>query len=81
MRLVWQWHPGAKDRSIDYATEPRTTVSFDLVPFHEGTLLTVRETGFDVARLAGRPAAFTDNVNGWWGQAAALEKHLHERAA
>ena len=77
-RLVWRWHPGAREKDVDYAKEPKTTVSFDLAPFHEGTLLTVRETGFDATKLARRPRAFTDNVNGWLGQAAALQKFLGE---
>jgi len=75
-KLVWRWHPGARDKTIDYSKEPKTTVSFDLVPFDNGTLLTVRETGFEAAQLTRRPRAFTDNVNGWLGQAAALGKFL-----
>src|SRR5215471_20830304 len=29
-RLVWEWHPGAVDSTVDYSREPRTTVTFTL---------------------------------------------------
>ena len=35
-RLVWAWHPGEVDPRLDYAHEPRTTVSFELEPFGTG---------------------------------------------
>src|SRR3954452_12716936 len=44
-RFVWQWHPGAVDPTVDYAKEPRTTVTFTLTPSGRGTRLTVAETG------------------------------------
>ena len=75
-RLAWRWVPGAKDPAVDYSCEPRTDVQFDLVRFHQGTLLMVRETGFDPALLGRRPHVLTDNVNGWLGQSAALKRYL-----
>lgn len=75
-RLVWRWHPGWVDHSLDYTKEPKTTTAFDLAPHADGTMLTVTETGFDAINAARRPSVFRDNVNGWLEQAASLRKYL-----
>lgn len=75
-RLVWRWHPGMPDPAVDYAREPMTTVTFDVAPHLDGTMLTVTEAGFDAIAISRRPSVFRDNVNGWLGQANSLEKYL-----
>jgi uncharacterized protein YndB with AHSA1/START domain len=64
-RMVWQWHPGEIDPAVDYAQEPRTTVTFTLEPFPGGTRLSVAETGFDAITLERRAKAYGDNTQGW----------------
>lgn len=64
-RFVWQWHPGAVDPNVDYAGEPRTTVTFTLEPAGAGTRLSVAETGFDEIALARRAKVYSDNSQGW----------------
>jgi uncharacterized protein YndB with AHSA1/START domain len=64
-RFVWQWHPGAVDPNVDYAKEPRTTVTFTLEPVEGGTRLSLTETGFNEVSLARRAKVFGDNNQGW----------------
>ena len=64
-RFVWEWHPGAVDPSVDYGSEPRTTVTFTLEPSERGTRLSVSETGFDAVSLARRAKVYSDNSQGW----------------
>jgi len=64
-RLVWEWHPGEVDPGVDYAREPRTTVTFTLEPSERGTRLSLSETGFDAISLARRAKVYRDNSQGW----------------
>ncbi len=64
-RFVWEWHPGAVDKTVDYSLEACTTVTFSLEPSAGGTHLTVAETGFDEIALARRAKVYTDNSKGW----------------
>ena len=64
-RLVWEWHPGAIDPSVDYSREPCTTVTFTLQAIERGTRLSVSETGFDEISLARRARVHRDNAQGW----------------
>ena len=64
-RLVWQWHPGAVDPTVDYSKEPWTTVTFTLEPNGTGTRLSMSETGFNELSLARRAQAYADNTQGW----------------
>jgi len=64
-RFVWEWHPGAVDPSVDYTSEPWTTVTFTLEAIEGGTRLSVAETGFDEVSLARRAKVYGDNSQGW----------------
>lgn len=64
-RMVWEWHPGAVDPSVDYSREARTIVTFALEPSRGGTRLSVSETGFDAISLKRRAAVYKDNNEGW----------------
>jgi len=75
-RLVWQWHPGAVDETIDYTREPRTTVTFELASSGRGTRLTVSETGFDEISLARRAKVYGDNSQGWTVVLGWLKHHV-----
>jgi uncharacterized protein YndB with AHSA1/START domain len=64
-RLVWQWHPGELDSTLDYSREPMTTVTFTLEAIDGGTRLSVAETGFDEIALERRAKVHKDNAQGW----------------
>jgi uncharacterized protein YndB with AHSA1/START domain len=70
----WHWHPGAME-DLD-ASEPMTTVVFELEEVPEGTRLTVTETGFDRIPPSRRGKAYRENDEGWTGQMENLRKHL-----
>jgi uncharacterized protein YndB with AHSA1/START domain len=74
-RFVWQWYPGAVDKSVDYSREPRTTVTFTLEPTAKGTRLSVAETGFDAISLARRAKVYGDNSQGWTEVLVWVQKH------
>ena len=74
-RFVWEWHPGEVDPNVDYAREPRTTVTFTLEPAGRGTRLSVSETGFDEISLARRAKVYKDNSQGWAEVLLWLQKH------
>jgi uncharacterized protein YndB with AHSA1/START domain len=80
-RLVWQWHPGEVDPSVDYSREPRTTVTFLLEPAGGGTRLSVSETGFDEISIARRAKVYGDNSQGWAEVLVWLQKHVEASAA
>jgi uncharacterized protein YndB with AHSA1/START domain len=75
-RMVWQWHPGEIDPAVDYAQEPRTTVTFTLEPSPGGTRLSVAETGFDAITLERRAKAYADNTQGWTEVLVWLQSHV-----
>jgi uncharacterized protein YndB with AHSA1/START domain len=75
-RFVWEWYPGQVDPSVDYAREPRTTVTFTLEPSARGTRLSVSETGFDEISLARRAKVYKDNSQGWAEVLVWLQKYV-----
>lgn len=74
--FAYRWHPYAIDPKIDYSREPTTLVEFKLDASHEGTVLTIVESGFDRIPLARRAEAFRMNDNGWTEQARRIERHV-----
>jgi len=72
----FHWHPSAVDPDADYTKEPTTLVTFELEEVPEGTLLTIRESGFDQIPLARRAEAFTSNEQGWAIQTTLIERYL-----
>lgn len=73
-RLVFRWHPYAP--GADLASEPMTTVVFELDDAPGGVVLTITESGFDRIPLARRAEAFTSNDAGWSAQLRMIEKYL-----
>lgn len=61
----YTWHPYAVDPKVDYSKEPPTLVEFRLSAMPGGTLLVVRESGFDRVPAARREEAFRMNEGGW----------------
>lgn len=64
----YTWHPYAVDPKVDYSQEPPTLVEFKLSAVTGGTLLIVRESGFDRVPAARREEAFRMNDGGWTEQ-------------
>ncbi|HTI71178.1 MAG TPA: SRPBCC family protein [Candidatus Limnocylindria bacterium] len=72
------WHPYAVDPKVDYSQELPTLVEFRLSPTAKGTLLVVRESGFDNVPAARRADAFRMNDNGWAIQMANIQAHVEQ---
>jgi uncharacterized protein YndB with AHSA1/START domain len=74
--FAFTWHPYAIDPKKDYSAEPSTLVEFRLSPTPKGTLLVVRESGFDRVPAARRAEAFRMNEGGWTEQMKNIERHV-----
>jgi uncharacterized protein YndB with AHSA1/START domain len=72
----WRWHPGSASPSDDGTTR----VEFHLEEVQDGTLVTVRETGFDRISLARRAKAFAENERGWEMQLESLRQYAGHAA-
>jgi uncharacterized protein YndB with AHSA1/START domain len=72
----YTWHPYAIDPKIDYSKEPPTLVEFELSPIATGTLLVIRESGFDRIPAARRAEAFRMNDGGWTEQLENIAAHV-----
>jgi uncharacterized protein YndB with AHSA1/START domain len=74
--FAFTWHPYAIDPKKDYSAEPSTLVEFRISPTPKGTLLVVRESGFDRVPAARRAEAFRMNEGGWTEQMKNIERHV-----
>ena len=74
--FAYTWHPFPVEAGIDYSRETPTLVEFRLAPKAGGTLLSVRESGFDAIPDYRRAEAFRMHESGWAGQLANIEKHV-----
>jgi uncharacterized protein YndB with AHSA1/START domain len=74
--LSYRWHPNAIDVKRDYSAEPTTLVEFELEDAGGGTLLTIRESGFDALPESRRAEAFRGNDRGWGIQAENVARHV-----
>jgi uncharacterized protein YndB with AHSA1/START domain len=72
----YTWHPYAIDPKIDYSKETPTLVEFRLEKTPAGTLLTVRETGFDKIPASRKAEAFRMHSNGWTEQMTNIEEYV-----
>lgn len=70
------WHPYAIEPAVNYASEPPTLVEFTLEPAGSGTLLVVKESGFDKIPHARRFEAFRKNEGGWTEQMKNIERYV-----
>lgn len=70
------WHPYAVETGVDYSGEASTLVEFILEPCPAGTLLRLRESGFDAIPAGRRPEAFRMNEAGWSEQMKNIESHV-----
>jgi uncharacterized protein YndB with AHSA1/START domain len=79
LRFAFRWHPNAHDPKRNYSAEPMTLVEFTLEDDGDGTLLTVRESGFDSIPLDRRAEALKSNDGGWAAQMTAIEDYLRRQ--
>ncbi len=75
------WHPYAVDAGKDYSSEKPTLVEFKLEKTDGGTLLVVRESGFEHIPSDRRLEAFRMNYGGWSEQLRNIERHVAQEAA
>jgi uncharacterized protein YndB with AHSA1/START domain len=72
----YTWHPYAMDPKVDYSKETPTLVEFRLKEIPAGTLLTVKESGFDKVPASRRAEAFGMHQEGWIEQMARIQKYV-----
>lgn len=81
MRAIsFRWHPYAIEPGVDYSSEPKTLIRFELQEAEEGVLLSITESGFDAIPLARRAKAFAANEGGWSHQSVLIGKYLAAQA-
>jgi uncharacterized protein YndB with AHSA1/START domain len=74
--FAYKWHPYAIKPDVDYSQETPTLVEFRLKPIAGGTLLSVRESGFDAVPAHRRDEAFRMHEGGWGTQLANIEAYV-----
>jgi uncharacterized protein YndB with AHSA1/START domain len=74
----YAWHPFPIDRTFDYSKEEPTVVEFHLEKTAAGTLLKVKESGFNKVTASRRAEAFKMHTGGWEAQLKNIEKFLVE---
>lgn len=74
----YAWTPFPIDRNFDYSQEEPTLVEFFLEPHGAGTLLKVKESGFNKITASRRAEAFRMHTGGWEAQLKNIEKFIAE---
>jgi uncharacterized protein YndB with AHSA1/START domain len=74
--FAFTWHPYAVDPKVDYSKETPTLVEFTLEQTASGTLLVVRESGFDKVPSDRRAEALRRNDGGWAEQMKNVENYV-----
>ncbi|MNT85963.1 hypothetical protein D3C72_2261980 [compost metagenome] len=74
----YAWIPFPMDQKFDYSKEEPTLVEFYLEPTTTGTLLKVKESGFNKITASRRAEAFKMHSGGWEAQLENIEKFLVE---
>ncbi len=76
----YTWHPFAVDPTVDYSGEPCTLVEFKLQPSAAGTLVTLRESGFEKLPPERRSICLRMNEGGWRQQMLNIEAYVAKNA-
>jgi uncharacterized protein YndB with AHSA1/START domain len=74
----YAWHPYPIDQSFDYSKEEPTLVEFFLEKTHSGTLLKVKESGFNKITASRRAEAYKMHTGGWEAQLNNIKNFLVE---
>lgn len=75
----YAWTPFPMDRTFDYSKEEPTLVEFFLEEIKGGTLLKVKESGFNKITASRRAEAFRMHSGGWEAQLKNIEKFVVEK--
>lgn len=75
----YAWIPFPMDPTIDYSKEEPTQVEFSLEETGKGTLVKVKESGFNKITASRRAEAFRMHSGGWEAQLKNIEKFVVER--
>jgi uncharacterized protein YndB with AHSA1/START domain len=73
------WHPYSIDPKIDYSKETPTLVEFRLEKTATGTLLLLKESGFDKIPSDRLLEAFRRNDEGWTQQMKNIQAHVEQK--
>jgi uncharacterized protein YndB with AHSA1/START domain len=74
----YAWTPFPMDKTFDYSKEEPTLVEFFLEPSGQGTLLKVKESGFNKITASRRAEAFKMHTGGWEAQLENVKRFLVE---
>ena len=74
--FAYAWHPYPMDKTIDYSKEEPTLVEFHLEETTQGTLLKVKESGFNHITASRRAEAYKMHTGGWEAQVKNIEAFL-----
>jgi uncharacterized protein YndB with AHSA1/START domain len=74
----YAWTPFPMDQNFDYSKEEPTLVEFHLEKTATGTLLKVKESGFNHITASRRAKAFEMHSGGWEAQLKNIERFLGE---
>ena len=77
--FAYAWHPYPMDKTIDYSKEEPTLVEFYLERTASGTLVKVKESGFNKITASRRAEAFKMHTGGWEAQLRNIEAFLVEK--
>jgi uncharacterized protein YndB with AHSA1/START domain len=77
--FAYAWHPFPLDKNFDYSKEEPTLVEFHLEKTAHGTLLKVKESGFNKLTASRRAEAFKMHTGGWEAQLKNIEAFLVEK--
>lgn len=77
--FAYAWTPFPMDRNFDYSKEEPTLVEFFLESSAVGTVLKVKESGFNKVTASRRAEAFKMHTGGWEAQLKNIEKFLVEK--
>jgi uncharacterized protein YndB with AHSA1/START domain len=72
----YAWHPFPIDMTFDYSKEEPTLVEFYLEETESGTLVKVKESGFNKVTASRRAEAFRMHSGGWEAQLKNIEAYL-----
>jgi uncharacterized protein YndB with AHSA1/START domain len=75
----YAWTPFPLDQTFDYSKEDPTLVEFFLEETSAGTLLKVKESGFNKITASRRAEAFKMHSGGWEAQLNNIERFLVEK--
>jgi uncharacterized protein YndB with AHSA1/START domain len=76
--FAYAWRPYPMDTKFDYSKEQPTLVEFFLSKTATGTLVKVKESGWDKITASRRAEAFKMHTGGWEAQLKNIEKFLVE---